>query len=166
MAAGIAIRRNFHHELIAVWIIAVRSVGVIISIVKNSVWTCAGYHVISDGRIYDWIHVGSLTYGYASSIIRCVPAVIRIIGLLLDFSICFQEAFGGDITIEVFLNRCHSRICDCGRFQKACVLLRAVGVEVVVSRHDSVFRPVKRSKQVYAIPVMKIIISAAKRIER
>ena len=95
-----------------------------------------------------------------------MPAVIRIIGLLLDFSICLQEAFGGDITIEVFLNRCRSRICDWGRFQKACVLLRTISTVVIVSRHDGVLRPVQRLKQVYAIPVMKIIISAAKRIER
>ena len=129
-------------------------------------WARAGYHVISDGRIYNWHHVGSLTYSYASPIIRGVPAVIRIIGLILDFSICLQEAFGGDITREVFLNRCRSRICDGGRFQKACVLLRTISTVVIVSRHDGVLRPIKRLKQVYAIPVMKIIISAAKRIER
>ena len=156
---------NFYPEVITAWILDVRDACVIISIVENSVWARAGYHVISDGRIYNWHHVGSLTYSYASPIIRGVPAVIRIIGLILDFSICLQKAFGVDIAIEVFLNRCRSRICDGGRFQKACVLLRTISIVVIVSRHDGVLRPVQRLKQVYAIPVMKIIISA-KRIER
>ena len=167
MAAGIAIRRNFHLELIAAWIIAVRSVGVIILIVENSVWACAGYHAISDGRIYDWCYsAGSLTYSYARFIVRGVPAVIRIPGLLLDFSICLQEAFGGDITSECRIDSHAGVVRDGGRFEKACVLLRTISTVVIVSRHDGVLRPIKRLKQVYAIPVMKIIISAAKRIER
>lgn len=166
MDASLATRTiNFYPEFIAAWILDVRDVGVIISIVESSVWARAGYHVISDGRIYDWHQVGSLTYSYARFIVRGVPAVIRIIGLLLDFSICLQEAFGGDIASECRIDSHAGVVRDGGCFQKACVLLRTISTVVIVSRHDGVLRPVQRLKQVYAIPVMKIRISA-KRIER
>ena len=91
--------------------------------------------------------------------------MIGIDGLIFDFSICFQEALGGYIAIEGFFNRSRGRICDGGRFQKACVLLWAVGTEVVVSRHDDVLHPVKRLEQIYAVSVMKVGI-ASKCVER
>lgn len=45
---------NFYPEVITAWILDVRDANVIILIVESSVWARAGYHVISDGRIYDW----------------------------------------------------------------------------------------------------------------